>query len=95
LDFEFCESSDGKSAWDGGLSQRRDGAAHGWDFALRSVKRHLEARLADISDMMAVIDRELGRRAQEAPATPQESLKPGKKSCPDGEQLFLRGLRLA
>jgi hypothetical protein len=42
------------------------------DFALRSVKRHLEARQADISDMMAVIERELERRAHEAPASPPE-----------------------
>lgn len=45
------------------------------DFALRSVKRHLEARQADIQDMMSVIDRELARRAQSAdnnsPAPPE------------------------
>lgn len=34
------------------------------DFALRSVKRHLEARQADIMDMMDVIDREMQRRAE-------------------------------
>lgn len=41
------------------------------DFALRSIKRHLEAREADIHDMMTVIDAELERRAQKgSPASP-------------------------
>ncbi len=34
------------------------------DFALRSIKRHLEARADDIRDMMSVIDNELDRRRQ-------------------------------
>ncbi|MDA8205149.1 MAG: hypothetical protein M0Z36_03700 [Thermaerobacter sp.] len=42
------------------------------DFALRSVKRHLEARQADIADMMSVIDQELARRAEKAQATPPD-----------------------
>lgn len=42
------------------------------DFALRSVKRHLEARQADIADMMSVIDQELARRAEEAHAAPPD-----------------------
>lgn len=43
------------------------------DFALRSAKRHLEARQADINDMMEVIDRELKRRAEGGSATPPEA----------------------
>jgi len=33
------------------------------DFALRSIKRHLEARQADLNDMLSVIDKEMERRA--------------------------------
>ncbi|MCY0899249.1 MAG: hypothetical protein OWU33_10025 [Firmicutes bacterium] len=36
------------------------------DFALRSMKRHLEARQADIEDMLNVIERELARRSGSA-----------------------------
>jgi hypothetical protein len=42
------------------------------DFALRSVKRHLEARQADIADMMSVIDREFERRAKGATTSPPD-----------------------
>jgi hypothetical protein len=51
---------------------REEMVRHMDDFALRSVKRHLEARQADIADMMAVIDRELERRAQEPQANPPD-----------------------
>lgn len=43
------------------------------DFALRSVKRHLEVRQADLEDMMSVIDRELERRSQPGHADPPPS----------------------
>ncbi len=46
---------------------KEDMVRHMDDFALRSIKRHLEARQADLADMMEVIDKELKRRAEGAP----------------------------
>lgn len=49
---------------------REEMLKHMDDFALRSLKRHLEARQADLNDMMAVIEQELARRASDPGPTP-------------------------
>lgn len=43
------------------------------DFALRSIKRHLEARQADLYDMIRVINQEMDRREQAHPSTPESA----------------------
>lgn len=55
---------------------REEMVRHMDDFALRSVKRHLEVRQADLQDMMSVIDRELERRASNPPEPPAEAAPP-------------------
>lgn len=44
---------------------RAEALKHMDDFALRSLRRHLEARRADLDDIMAAVDQELQRRATE------------------------------
>ncbi len=51
---------------------REEMVRHMDDFALRSVKRHLEVRQADIQDMMSVIEQELLRRAESHEASPPD-----------------------
>lgn len=51
---------------------REEMVRHMDDFALRSVKRHLEVRQADLQDMMNVIDQEIKRRAAAAAAEPPD-----------------------
>lgn len=55
---------------------KEDMVRHMDDFALRSIKRHLEARQADLADMMAVIDKELKRRAESAPSGAPDTQEP-------------------
>lgn len=54
---------------------RAEDLKHMDDFAIRSLKRHLEARQADIIDVLGVIDKELARRTNE-PATPPVAPSP-------------------
>jgi len=49
---------------------REEAVHHLEDFRLRSLKRHLEARQADLLDMMNLIDQELARRASMPPQEP-------------------------
>ncbi|MDA8193233.1 MAG: hypothetical protein M0Z53_04445 [Thermaerobacter sp.] len=53
---------------------RADALKHMDDFAIRSLKRHLEARQADIDDVLGAINQELLRRsgAPDVSPTPSE-----------------------
>lgn len=52
------------------------------DFALRSFRRHLEARRADLDDLLMAINTELARRESQAP----ESSSPGSPTTAPDER---------
>lgn len=56
---------------------REEMLRHMDDFALRSLKRHLDARKADLSDMTDVVDQEIARRESGAAPSPTPSTGPG------------------
>ncbi|NMP24281.1 hypothetical protein [Sulfobacillus harzensis] len=55
---------------------REEMVKHMDNFALRSLKRHLEARQADLNDMLSVIERELERRDKTPPESPEPPASP-------------------